>query len=125
MTRHSPRAPRFLLVWLLATALLPLAACLLPAAANPQEGEPKPLKKVLPIYPDVFRGRGIYGTVHLKVQIDADGSVKAVDVLGGNPIFAEAASKAVKQWRYSAGGKERTATVTAEFECCYVVKTTP
>lgn len=118
MTRHFPRAPRFLLLCL-------LAAGLLPAAATPQENEPKPLKKVIPVYPDVFRGRGIYGTVHLKVQIDADGQVKAIDVLGGNPIFAEAATKAVKQWRYSASGKERTATVTAEFECCYVVKTTP
>jgi len=123
MTRHFPRSPRLLLLSLLATCLL--AACLLPLAANPQDSEPKPLKKVIPAYPDVFKGRGIYGTVHLKLQIDGDGFVKAVEVLGGNPIFADAATKAIKQWRYSASGKDRTATVTAEFECCYVVRTTP
>jgi len=92
---------------------------------TPQEAEPKPLKKVIPAYPDVFRGRGIYGAVHLKVQVDADGSVKSIEVLGGNPIFADASIKAVKQWRYPAGGKERTATVAVEFECCYTVRTRP
>ena len=102
-----------------------VACCLLPLAVTPQEPEPKPVKKVIPAYPDVFKGRGIYGAVRLKVQIDADGSVKAVEVLGGNPIFAEAAMKAIKQWRYSATGKERTGNVSVEFECCYVVKTTP
>ena len=118
MTRLYPRAPRLLHLCL-------VACCLLPMAADPQESEPKPLKKVIPAYPEVFKGRGMNGAVHLKVQIDADGSVKSVEVLGGNPIFAEAASKAVKQWRYSASGKERTANVGVEFECCYTVKTTP
>ena len=118
MMKRSPRA--------LQLRVLCLAACFfLPLAVTSQESEPKPLKKVMPTYPDVFKGRGIYGTVHLKVQVDIDGSVKAVDVLGGNPIFAEAAAKAVKQWRYPAGGKERVATVSVEFECCYTVKTIP
>jgi len=106
--------------------LLCLAAIvLLPLAVTSQESEPKPLKKVIPTYPEVFKGRGIYGAVHLKVQIDGDGTVKSVEVLGGNPIFSEAASKAIKQWKYAALGKERTGNVTVEFECCYVVKTTP
>jgi TonB family protein len=99
--------------------------CLLPLMVISQEGEPKPLKKVIPAYPEVFKGRGIYGAVHLKLQVDADGSVKTIDVLGGNPIFADASAKAVKQWRYPASGKERTATVSVEFECCYTVRTKP
>jgi len=118
MTRHFPWGLRLLLLCLVAVLLLPLTV-------NSQGSEPRPLKKVIPAYPDVIKGRGIYGAVHLKVQIDGDGLVKAVEVLGGNPIFADAATKAVKQWRYSASGKERTASVSVEFECCYVVKTTP
>ena len=117
MTRHSSRA--------ICLLLLCLAAAGLSVVTTPQEAEPKPLKKVVPVYPEVFKGRGIYGQVHLKVQVDADGSVKSVEVLGGNPIFSDAASKAVKQWRYPAAGRERTATVSVEFECCYTVKTTP
>ena len=116
--QHSPRGPRWILLCLAAIVLLPLAV-------TSQESEPKPLKKVIPTYPEVFKGRGIYGAVHLKVQIDSDGTVKSVEVLGGNPIFSEAASKAIKQWKYAALGKERTGNVTVEFECCYVVKTTP
>jgi TonB family protein len=118
MTRHLLRGPRFLLVFVLAAALLPFAV-------NPQESEPKPLKKVIPTYPEVFKGRGIYGAVHLKAVIDASGAVKSVDVLGGNPIFSEASVKAIKQWKYSASGAERTSNITVEFECCYNVKTTP
>jgi protein TonB len=98
---------------------------MLSLAVSSQDAEPKLLKKVIPTYPEVFKGRGIYGTVHLKLQLDADGTVKSIEVLGGNPIFSDAAMKAVKQWRYAGSGKERTATVSVEFECCYTVKTTP
>ena len=117
-TQHSPRGLRLLLLCLLAGALLPFAV-------TSQESEPKPLKKVIPAYPEVFKGRGIYGAVHLKVTVDPDGTVKSVEVLGGNPIFSEAASKAVKQWKYTSAGKERISNVTVEFECCYTVKTIP
>jgi TonB family protein len=119
MTQRSPRALPLLVLCLAGLTLLPLAVI-------SQESEPKPLKKVMPTYPEVFKGRGIYGAVHLKVQVDADGAVKSIEVLGGNPIFSEAASKAVKQWRYPTSTKEqRVATVSVEFECCYTVKTTP
>jgi TonB family protein len=107
-----------------------LVCCALLAAALSlgvfsQEGEPKPLKKVLPVYPEVLRKMGISGTVRLKVTVAADGSVKDVEVQGGGAIFAEAASKAVKQWRYPAGAANRVAEVSAEFECCNTVKTSP
>jgi TonB family protein len=97
----------------------------LPLGVSAQEAEPKPLKKSLPVYPEVLRKMGISGTVRLKVTIAADGSVKDIEILGGGAIFAEAASKAVRQWRYPAGAKDRVAEVSAEFECCNTVKTSP
>jgi TonB family protein len=118
MTQHSPRGLRLLLLCL-------VPAVLLPFAVTSQESEPKPLKKVIPSYPEVFKGRGIYGAVHVKVTVDTDGTVKSVEVLGGNPIFSEASTKAIKQWKFAAAGKERIANVTVEFECCYTVKTIP
>ena len=41
------------------------------------------------------------GELQLKALIAADGSVKEVSVLSGNPKLAEAAMRAVRQWHYS------------------------
>jgi TonB family protein len=102
-----------------------LLAAALPLGLSSQEAEPKPLKKIAPAYPEVLRKMGISGTVRLKVSIAADGSVKDIEVQGGGAIFAEAATKAVRQWRYPAGSNNRVAEVSAEFECCNTVKTSP
>jgi TonB family protein len=102
-----------------------LLSGVLPLGVSSQEGEPKPLKKTLPVYPEVLRKMGLSGTVRLKVTIASDGSVKDIEILGGGAIFAEAASKAVRQWRYPPGAKDRVAEVSAEFECCNTVKTSP
>jgi TonB family protein len=103
-----------------------LLFCSLPRTVSSQESaELKPLKKVVPAYPDVLKKMGVSGAVHLRVTLAADGSVKNVEVHGGSAILADAASKAVSQWHYAAGAKDRVAEVTVEFECCNTVKTTP
>jgi len=43
----------------------------------------------------------LVGELQLKALIAADGSVKEVTVLSGNPILAEAAMRAVRQWHYN------------------------
>jgi outer membrane biosynthesis protein TonB len=43
----------------------------------------------------------LVGNVDLRAVIGADGIVKGVTVLSGNPRLAEAGIKAVRQWRYS------------------------
>jgi TonB family protein len=43
----------------------------------------------------------LVGNVDLEAVIGADGTVKRVTVLSGNPKLAEAAIRAVRQWRYS------------------------
>jgi TonB family protein len=43
----------------------------------------------------------LVGELQLKALIAADGSVKEVSVLSGNPKLAEAAMRAVRQWHYS------------------------
>ena len=53
--------------------------------------------------------------VRLKVAIRADGTVKDVTVLGGNPALADAAEKAVRQWKFAPGG-ESTITVAVAFD---------
>jgi TonB family protein len=80
-----------------------------------QDSERKILKKVEAQYPSILKRRGIGGTVRLKVIIHADGSVKDVEVLGGNPALADAADKAVRQWKFAPGG-ESTITVAVTFD---------
>ncbi len=87
--------------------------CLTPTRA--QDSERKIIKKVEAQYPSILKRRGIGGTVRLKVSIHADGSVKDVEVLGGNPALADAAEKAVRQWKFAPGG-ESIITVAVTFD---------
>jgi outer membrane biosynthesis protein TonB len=51
-------------------------------------------------YP-VVSNPNLVGNVDLRAVIGADGTVKGVTVLSGNPKLAEAGIQAVRQWRYS------------------------
>ncbi len=53
-----------------------------------------------PEYPAEARMQHIQGVVVLDVQIGQDGAVHNIAVVEGNPVLAEAAVKAVRQWRY-------------------------
>lgn len=85
-------------------------------AANAQKTERKVVKKVDPNYPAILRERKIGGTVKLRVTIRPDGSVRDVQVEGGNPILASSAEDAVKHWRYSPGDHEAVGEVTIRFD---------
>lgn len=74
------------------------------------------LTRVEPEYPEALRERHITGTVKLELEISPQGRVETVVVLGGNPILAEAAVKAAKQWVYAAGPGRKRVQVTIPFE---------
>lgn len=61
---------------------------------------PKLISKVLPTYPPEAKQNHIWGEVVLDVTLNDDGTVNTVDVIDGKPLLAEAATAAVKQWRY-------------------------
>jgi TonB family protein len=58
--------------------------------------------QVAPVYPLGALTRHIEGVVNLEVSIAEDGTIGAVKVLRGQPLLAEAAVTAVRQWRYTA-----------------------
>jgi TonB family protein len=60
----------------------------------------QPLHRVLPEYPIEAQSRGIQGTVRLEVLIGADGSVKEIKTISGDPVLVDSAIRAVNQWRY-------------------------
>jgi len=58
------------------------------------------IHRVEPQYPPDARERHIQGSVTLDVQIAGEGVVRTVAVVEGDPVLAEAAIEAVRQWRY-------------------------
>ena len=54
-----------------------------------------------PEYPDLARDAGVEGTVLLWALVDLDGHVKAVQVIHSVPLLDDAASTAVKGWRFT------------------------
>jgi protein TonB len=63
--------------------------------------EPRKLKDVRPVYPNIAVQAHIHGIVILECTIDATGRVVDAKVLRGNPVFIDAAVAAVRQWVYT------------------------
>jgi TonB family protein len=108
-------------------AYFALLGLVVPVPMSSQESDQlKPLKKVVPMYPEVLKHAGISGTVRVRVMIGPDGTVKDVEARGGGAIFIDSVTKAVKQWRYSPTGEhQRVSEITVSFECCATVTTIP
>jgi protein TonB len=63
--------------------------------------EPKKLKNVAPVYPDIAKQARVQGVVILECTISPQGKVVDVKVLRSLPLLDEAAIAAVKQWVYT------------------------
>ncbi len=58
------------------------------------------IHRVEPIFPTLARQTGREGRVELHALIGADGAVRSLQVLEGDPMFHQSALDAVRQWRY-------------------------
>jgi protein TonB len=95
-------------------------ARLVSAFIPPQVTDPEVLRRVDAIYPAFARQARLEGKVVLEASIAKDGSVSKVARLSGSSLLAEAATAALKNWRYMpafADGKpvESVAQVTFNF----------
>jgi protein TonB len=63
--------------------------------------EPKKLKAVSPVYPDIAKQARVQGVVILECTISPQGKVTNVTVLRGIPLLNDSAIEAVKQWVYT------------------------
>ena len=80
------------------------------------EVDSRPVKlRVSPTYPDIARRMNVTGSVQLQALVRPDGTVKEVRVLGGHPLLAEAASRAVMRWHYQPTGRETSEHVKIDF----------
>ena len=111
--RTSQIKPPRLLYFLL---LILLGSCLGTSVVCSQDAERKVVKRVEAKYPDILRKKSIGGTVRLRVLVKADGTVKSVEIVGGNPILADSAKTAVLQWKFAAGNGESNVDVAMNFD---------
>ena len=96
------------------TALLGTFAALTGHAQQALERRVK--SKVSPTYPELARKMGLAGVVRLEVTVAQNGTVKDTKVIGGNPILVNAATDAVKKWRFEAANDESTQVVEFKFD---------
>jgi TonB family protein len=90
---------------------------LLPAllAQKSPKSDRKVLVSVKPEYSDLLRHAQIGGLVRLKATVSPEGKVSSVDVVGGNPILAESAVKAVTNWKYAPAPAQTIEEISISF----------
>jgi TonB family protein len=76
----------------------------------------KLITRVEPDYPETLKRLRIGGTVRMQVTISPKGDVENIELLGGNPILAESAIFAVKQWVYSESHSRTITEVDIPFD---------
>ncbi|PYQ22907.1 MAG: hypothetical protein DMF81_10510 [Acidobacteria bacterium] len=83
--------------------------------------EPKKLKHVSPVYPEIAARAKVHGSIVLECIVSRQGHVTEVKVVRGIPLLNEAAIDAVKQWAYTPTLKDGVPvpvilTVTVHFD---------
>jgi len=91
-------------------SLVNASATNVPASASPKAADlfevpedyadDQVIHRVHPIYPKGARAKKLQGTVVLQAIIDKQGKVDSLQMVSGDPLLAQAAADAVKQWRY-------------------------
>ncbi|MGH9528369.1 MAG: energy transducer TonB [Terriglobales bacterium] len=97
--------------------ILPVTSICSSTPSLAQETTSRKVKtKVAPAYPEIARRMGIYGTVRLAIVIAPNGTVKTTSAVGGHPLLVNAATDAVKRWKFEPASAASTETVEIKFE---------
>ena len=94
--------------------LFDVARIITPEGAH-SASERKVLQHSDPEYPAMAAKISLHGTVKFQVWIAPDGAVRRVTCIGGHPLLVEAATKAIKTWRYETAPGETSQVVTVTF----------
>ncbi|MEW6705170.1 MAG: energy transducer TonB [Pseudomonadota bacterium] len=101
----------------LLAAALASAACM----AAPAADAPRVLKKVPPEFPAEAARRGVSeGVLKASLAIDGQGAVTQVTIVEATPakakVFNDAATDALKQWKFEPTGKAQTFELKLVFQ---------
>ena len=75
----------------------------------------KIINKVVPVYPSMARSVRLSGTVKLEVLVLPNGTVKSIQVKGGNPLLAQAAQNAARECRWAKAEHDSTELLEFRF----------
>jgi TonB family protein len=106
------KCSHILLFLLLVFSLQPVSAV---AQEDQSPGDRKVVTKVVPSYPPIARSMNLSGTVKLEALVLANGTVKSVQVKGGNPLLAQSAERAVHDWKWERADHESAEQVEFRF----------
>ena len=107
-------APCKLGLFLLAVMLLaPLRRGLAQDDSSPAPR--KLVKSPKPLYPNLARTMNLSGTVRIEALVEPNGSVKSVEVKGGNPLLAQSAQFAVREWKWAKAERPTTEILEIHF----------
>lgn len=73
------------------------------------------VRKVVPTYPEAARRINLSGTVKLLATVAPNGTVKAIQPMGGSPILVQAAQEAVYRWQFAPATSESKEAVELRF----------
>lgn len=121
LTEKTTDMKRHLAIVGLGFALLMGGAAILAPKAPAQDASTETAKrrvrsKVLPEYPQLARQMNVMGKVKIEATVSADGRVVETRVVGGSPLLVNAATDALKKWRFEPGPKDSTELVEFEFK---------
>jgi TonB family protein len=68
------------------------------------------------VYPTLARSMNIHGVVKLEALVEANGTVKKIDVKGGHPLLTRSAVTAVGHWRFAPAPHETKEQIEIKFE---------
>jgi len=97
-------------------SLVVFAALLASTLLSGQESTRKVLVRVPAEYPAILQSKNIGGMVKVRIVISPSGAVRSAEVVGGNPILAEAAVDAIKKWKYERATADTATIVQLRFD---------
>jgi len=85
------------------------------AQQSSTEGARKVTNRVAPPYPELARTMNVKGSVRLEAIVAPNGTVKAITVIGGHPLLAQAAERAVQKWKWEPAAHESHEAIEVRF----------
>jgi TonB family protein len=108
------RFPQFFIIAVCLGGLSPVA-CTQSAQQEQTEAKRRVASRVVPVYPGLARKMRIMGSVRIEAIVSPDGSPKAIRVIGGHPLLAQAATEAIHKWKWTPAGQETTEIIEIKF----------
>jgi TonB family protein len=85
------------------------------AQQDSSESNRRVISRVVPNYPDLARSMNVRGIVRLEAVVLPNGTVKSVRIIGGHPVLAQAAERAVQKWKWERVEHESNEAIELRF----------